>query len=186
MGKDPDAIRHEIEQTRADMGDTLEAIGDKADVPARAREAVSGKIDTAKEKARGAASRIGQRAGQTGSRLSEAAPDAGEVKQATRRAVGIAQENPLGLAIGATALGFLAGLLLPKTRVEDQRLGQLADQVKDTVQQTGQEAMERGRQVAQAAAQTASQQARKQGRDLAGSTRSRAGDLGQQAPPGSS
>ncbi len=93
----------------------------------------------------------------------------------------------LGLAVGAAAAGFLAGLLLlPKTRVEDERLGPLADQVKDTVQQTGQEAVERGEHVAQAAAQTAAQQARDQGRDLAGSARSRAQDLTRQDPPRSS
>jgi Protein of unknown function (DUF3618) len=33
MGQDPDEIRQEIEQTRAEMGETVEAIGYKADVP---------------------------------------------------------------------------------------------------------------------------------------------------------
>ena len=35
MGQDPAAIRQEIEQTRERMGDTVDALGYKADVPAR-------------------------------------------------------------------------------------------------------------------------------------------------------
>lgn len=33
MGEDPAAIRQEIEQTRERMGDTVDALGYKADVP---------------------------------------------------------------------------------------------------------------------------------------------------------
>ena len=40
MGKAPDDIRQEIEETRARMGDAVEAIGYKADVKARAKEQV--------------------------------------------------------------------------------------------------------------------------------------------------
>ena len=41
MGEDPQAIREEIEATRDQMGDTIEAIGYKTDVKARAKESVS-------------------------------------------------------------------------------------------------------------------------------------------------
>ncbi len=63
------------------------------------------------------------RAGQAGSRLADATPSPGEVRQSAWRAAGVVQENPLGFAIGAAAAGFLAGLLLPRTRVEEERLG---------------------------------------------------------------
>ena len=33
MGQDPSEIRNDIEETRARMGDTAEALGHKADVP---------------------------------------------------------------------------------------------------------------------------------------------------------
>ena len=33
MGQEPDAIRQDIAQTRAEMSDTVEAVGYKADVP---------------------------------------------------------------------------------------------------------------------------------------------------------
>jgi Protein of unknown function (DUF3618) len=122
MGEDPNAIRADIEQTRAEMGDTVDAIGYKADVKSRAKE-----------------------------KLSRATPDGRQV----RRAANTAQENPLGLAIGGIAVGFLVGLAVPSTRVEDEKIGPMADQVKDQIKETGQEAMERGKDVAQQAAETA-------------------------------
>ena len=148
MGEDPAAIRQEIEQTRGRMGDTVDALGYRADVPARAKESITGKVQDVKAKVSG-----------VGSRASEAAPGPADVKQAGKRAAGVAQENPLGLAIGAAAVGFVAGLLIPSTKVEDERLGPVADQVKDQAKQTGQEALEHGKQVAQDAAQTATQKA---------------------------
>ena len=92
-------------------------------------------------------------------RCSDATPSSEDVKQAGQRAVGVAQENPLGLAIGAAAVGFIAGLLIPSTKVEDERLGPVADQVKEQARQTGQEAIEHGKQIAQDTAETAAQKA---------------------------
>lgn len=148
MGQDPDAIRQEIEETRGRMGDTVDALGYKADVPSRAKENLSGKVQGVKAKLTGA-----------GSQVSDATPGSEDVKQAGQRAVGVVQENPLGLAIGAAAVGFIAGLLIPSTKVEDERLGPIADQVKDQAQQTGQEAIEHGKQIAQDTAQTAAAKA---------------------------
>jgi hypothetical protein len=176
MGQDPDAIRQDIEQTRAGMGETVEAIGYKADVPSRAKEAVAGKVDavrtkvsdtatSAKEAMTGTASDAGDTVSGTPSRMGDAVPSGGDVKQVARRAAGFAQENPLGLAIGAAAPGFLAGLVVPSTRVEDERLGPVADQVKDKVKETSQEALERGKQVAQEATQTAVQTAKERGQE---------------------
>ena len=51
--------------------------------------------------------------------VSDATPSGDDVKQAGKQAVGLVQENPLGLAIGAVAVGFLAGMLIPSTKIED-------------------------------------------------------------------
>ena len=152
MGQDPDAIRQEIEQTRERMGDTVDALGYKADVPARAKESISDKVDTVKSRLTG-----------IGSDVSAAAPQPQDVKQGAKQAVGIVQENPLGLAIGATAVGFLAGMLIPSSRIEDERIGRVADQVKEQARQTGQEALERGKEVAQETASVATQKAQESG-----------------------
>jgi gas vesicle protein len=155
MGEDPAAIREQIEETRERMGETVDALGYKADVPSRAKASISGKVQDVKARITGA-----------GSQVSDVTPGAEDVKQVGRRAVGVAQENPLGLAIGAVATGFLAGMLIPSTKVEDERLGPLADQVKEQAKQTGQEAIERSKQVAQETAQTATQKAQEVASDV--------------------
>jgi gas vesicle protein len=188
MGQDPDAIRQDIEQTRAEMTETVAAIGYKADVPSRAKEKVAGKLDTVKDKVTrakqavaGTASRAGDTVGDTASRVGDATPSGDQVRQRARRAAGIAKENPLGLAIGAVAVGFLAGLVVPSTRVEDERLGPVADQVKDKVKETGQEALERGKQVAREAASSTAEAAKEHGQDLAQSAKQRSQEVRDQA-----
>jgi gas vesicle protein len=85
---------------------------------------------------------------------SERTPDARQVKQGARQAVGIAQENPLGMAIGSVAVGFVVGMLLPTTRVEEEKVAPVAGQIREKAMETGQEALEHGRQVAQQVAET--------------------------------
>ena len=164
MGQDPGQIRNDIEETRARMGDTAEALGHKADVPGRAREAVSGRVESVKSTFAGAKDSV-----------SESTPSGGDVKQGARQAVGIAKENPLGLAIGATAVGFVAGLLIPATRVENEKIGPMADQLKEQANETGQEAMERGKHVAQQAAETAKEEGQKQAEGLRDSAQEKVG-----------
>ena len=99
--------------------------------------------------------------------MSDRTPDSEQVKHKARRAKSVAQENPLGLAIGSVAVGFLAGMLIPSTRVEDEKLGPIADDVKEKVKETGQEALEHGKQVAQDAAQSAQETVKESGQQHA-------------------
>jgi gas vesicle protein len=154
MGEDPAAIRDEIDRTRERMGETVDALGYKADVPSRAKDSISETAQSIKDKIGG-----------TGSQMSQAAPDAQDVKRAGRQAVGVVQENPVGLAVGAAAVGFLAGMLIPSTRAEHERLGPVADQVKQQAKETGQEALDRGRQVAQDTMKSASDSAKQAASD---------------------
>jgi hypothetical protein len=107
------------------------------------------------------------------------------VTQGARRAAGIAQENPIGLALGGVALGFVVGLALPSTRVEDQRLGPIADDVKQTARETGQEALERGKEVAQQTASSAVETAQEAASEQADEMRS-SGDGSEQEDQGDS
>jgi Protein of unknown function (DUF3618) len=142
MGQDPDAIRAEVEQTRERMGDTVDALAYKADVKTRAKESVTNKVDSMK------------------ATVSGSTPSTGEVKQGARRAAGLAQENPIGLALGSVAVGFVAGMLVPATRIEDEKVGPMADQVKERAAETGQQALEHGKQVASDAAEAAKESGR--------------------------
>jgi gas vesicle protein len=158
MGETPDEIRNEIERTRDEMGDTVEALSYKADVPARAKGWVSDKKDTVVSAVAGTKDTIASKA-------SDVTPDGARVAASGRRLAVVAQANPLGMAIGGAAVGFLAGLVVPGTRLEDERLGPMADQVKETAADAGQEALEHGKEVAKAAAQSAADTARDEGRE---------------------
>src|SRR5690242_17784879 len=111
MGEETARIRSEIEDTRDRMSDTVDQLANKANVPGRVKESIADKRDRLKQQMQGTASRVG-----------DATPDSSDVKQGAKQAVGIAQENPLGLAIGGVAAGFLAGMLIPSTRIEDEKV----------------------------------------------------------------
>jgi len=133
-------IREEIEETRSQMSETVDALGYKADVKSRVKDSISDKKDAVVEKADDLVHKI------TG-----VVPDSDQMKGGAAKVkggaqkVGVSKENPLGLAIGGAAVGLLAGLLLPSTRVEDQKLGEVSDQVMDRVKETGEDALERGK-----------------------------------------
>jgi gas vesicle protein len=151
MGQDPDAIRQEIEQTRSQMGETIDAIGYKTDVKSRAKDSVTERTGAVKDKVNSVMGRA-----------SDSTPSGDDAKQAAKQAVSTAQSNPLGLAIG-----FVAGLLVPTTSVENEKLGPMADQVKDKVRETGQEALDHGKQVAQEVAQNAQETVKDSGQQHA-------------------
>jgi Protein of unknown function (DUF3618) len=184
MGKAPDDIRQEIEETRARMGETVEAIGYKADVKSRAKDSITNKKDAIVGSVKDAKeSLVGSIAGakdSTASTIGDAAPSTSDLKAGMRKTAGIAQENPLGLAVGSFAFGFLAGVLIPSTRVEDEKIGPLADQIKDKAMETGQEALDRGKQVAQEAASVAKGSAQEAARKTMDTVTERGQEQGQQ------
>ena len=145
MGQDTGQIREEIEETRARMGDTVEALGYKADVP----------------------SRVSDKVGSVRAKITGSTPDAGQMKDGAKQAASVAQQNPLGLALGSVAVGFVAGMLIPSTRIEDEKIGPMADEVKELAKETGQEALDRGKHVAQEAAQSAAETAKESGQEQA-------------------
>jgi ElaB/YqjD/DUF883 family membrane-anchored ribosome-binding protein len=97
--REPEEIRRDIEETRAEMGDTVEALAEKADVKGQARR----KIDDAK-------SSVSQKKDDLLGKAKGASPEsataaAGQVSEKAR-------ENPLPLAVaGGFAAGFLVGRL---------------------------------------------------------------------------
>jgi gas vesicle protein len=150
MGKDPSDIRAEIEQTRARVGDYVD---DK-------KQAVKDKVTDVKDAVTGTASR----AVPSGEKV-------GRVKDTAER-------NPLGLAVGAAALGFVVGLLIPSTRVETEHMGEMSDRVVDAAKETASDAVERGKQVAEEAAETAKESSKEQGQELASNIQERVSESG--------
>jgi gas vesicle protein len=170
MGQSPSDIRAEIEQTRARVGNEVDALSYKTDVPARVGDFVDDKKQAVKAKVSGVKDTI------TGT-TSDVLPSGEQVG----RLKDTAERNPLGLAIGGAALGFVAGLLLPSTRVEDQQMGEMSDRMIDAAKETASEALDSGKQVAHDAADSA----KAHGQELASSLQDRAhesvaGDRGAQ------
>jgi hypothetical protein len=162
-----DEIRQEIELTREQMGETVDAISYKANVPLRTADWVGEKKDALASRMSGAGSRVG-----------EATPSGEQVKERGLQLKDLAERNPFGLLIAGAAVGFIAGLFAPATRVEDERLGPVSDQLKTAATNAGQEALERGKQVAQEAAESAAETVKERGREesqeLAASVRNKA------------
>lgn len=163
MAQRSDEIRHDIERTRGELGETVDALGAKADVPGRAKGWLADKKDA-----------VASKVGDATSTVSDAMPDGRQMGRLRRGA----ERNPLGLAIGGAAAGFIAGLLAPSTRLEDERLGPMADEVKQAAAETGREAVDRGMQVAQdageSALETAKQGAQEHGDELSSTLREKA------------
>ena len=162
MGQEPRDIEQQIEETRERMGDTVEALSAKADVPGRVRGYVSDKKDAVTSKLTGAKDAVaggGSSMTSTGGDMAHGAADT------ARRGAGMAKDNPLGLAVGAVAAGFLIGTLLPSTDIENEKIGPMADQVKDQARELGSEAIEHGKDIAQETAQQAAETAKQQTRE---------------------
>ncbi len=185
MGEESAAIRQDIEETRNSMEETVEAISYKTDVKSRLQENVQEKKGAVADAMHNVKRTISGKASEAEDQL----PDAGDLKaggrqakQKARRGKRMAESNPLGLGIGAVAVGFLAGLLAPSTRIEDEKIGDLADNVKEHLKETGQEAFDRGKEVAQesahaaldAAKETAQEEGQQQGQELADSAKEHA------------
>ena len=152
MGQDASSIRAQIEETRMRVGDEVDALSYKTDVPARVgdyvdgkKQVVVGKIADVKDAMTGATSTM-LPSGEKVSRLKDTA-----------------ERNPLGLAIGGAAVGFVAGLLLPSTKLENEKLGEASDRIGEAVKDTAGEAIQSGKQVASETVDRAIEQ----GQDLA-------------------
>ena len=147
MAQTSDELRREIEETRDRMGETVDASRTRQTFPHVRRSGSGDKKDAVTSK------------------VSGVTPDGGQVKQGISRTKSVAERNPLGLAIGGAAVGFVVGLLAPSTRMEDQHLGEMADDVKSSAAEAGREAVDRGKQVVKEASQTALDAAKEQGKE---------------------
>ena len=141
MGQDPSQLREELEETRARVGEEVDAISYKTDVGARVGDYVSEKKDAVTSKLTGVKDVA-----------TKPIPDRAQIRQARRTA----ERNPLGLAVGAAGVGFALGLLLPATRTENEKLGAAGDKVGEVAR----EGWEHGKQVAQDTAQGAMEAAK--------------------------
>lgn len=104
--RDPEELRREIEQTRSELGDTVEALAQKADVKAQ----VSEKVDDRKAALRERQEELKAKVGGARERASDATPE--DVKRAASQVAHTAEERPFPAIGVALAVGFVLGWLL--------------------------------------------------------------------------
>jgi len=101
--KEPEQLREEIEETRRELGDTVEALAAKADVKARMKD----KVEATKESAT-------QKKDDLLGKARESSPDS--VTSGASQATQKAKENPLPVAAaGAFLGGFVLGRLTKRS-----------------------------------------------------------------------
>lgn len=129
---DPDQIRADIERTRADLSQNVDALGDKmspGQIAHRQGEKVKDAVTGVKEKVFGAADDASTSVGDRASGLSDSAHHvAGSAKAAPGQVRAKAEGNPLAAGVIAFGVGLLASSLIPSTRKERE----LATQAKES------------------------------------------------------
>lgn len=153
-------VKQDIEENRAALTGTLEAIGDRVS-PARVIERRRNRMvlwtRNAKDRLMGSGEQMGDRMGGMAERV-QSAPTAAmqDVREGTRGAPLVAG----GIAFG---LGVLLGSLAPASRAE-QRIGEQAREVteplKEQVRQVGQQVVEDLREPVQEAVESVKQSAK--------------------------
>jgi gas vesicle protein len=127
MSNDPEQIRREIERTRTELSDNVNALGDKVNpgsIAKRQAGRVRGAATTVKDAVMGSAAD----AADTGQQVATTLGDA--VTNAPNAVARKAQGSPIAAGLIAFGAGLLVSSLLPASRVEQQA----AEKVKDTAQ----------------------------------------------------
>lgn len=149
MTDNPDEIRRDIERTRAELSENVNALGDSAKPSNIAR----GQVDAVKEKAQDLKSRV---FGSDDDPYDQGA--VGEARQAVseapRQVQRKAQGNPLAAGLIALGVGALIGGLFPPSRPEKEMARKVEDRAQPLVEEAKSMAAE-AREHLQPAAQEA-------------------------------
>jgi ElaB/YqjD/DUF883 family membrane-anchored ribosome-binding protein len=140
----------------------------KAKLPSGAD--VSEKVDALKSKLPGG---VADAAG----RIGDAAPSTEDMKAKAQEAAGFAHDHPIAVAAGAAAAGLAAGLALPETELEREKLGPTAQKVREQVQARAQEVVEQVKAGAKDAIDSTADAVRQAGRQHGG----KAGEIAEKA-----
>jgi ElaB/YqjD/DUF883 family membrane-anchored ribosome-binding protein len=145
-----DKLEHAKEAVAGVAGSAKEKVSALGDATTRAAEDAGRRARQVYEEGRSSARKMGQNI-ESGYRSSA---------QQLEKAM---EEYPLAVGIGFAAVGALIGVLLPRTRREDELLGEQSDQLIKATKEKGQELLERGKVVAQRVGESALDEARQQG-----------------------
>lgn len=171
MGQSAEELRQEIAATRADLGDTMDAIGDRVSpgrVIERRKNRMTNGLRTAKERIFGTASNA------TGAVTGSAGSAVDTVRSAPETARGQAQGNPLLAGAIAFGAGFAIAAAVPPSKTEEEAAGKVMDKVEPLKQQlseAGQEVAGNLKEAATEAATAVKETATEGGQQVAGTAK---------------
>jgi hypothetical protein len=158
MGQSAEELRWEIAQTRGDLGETLDAIGDRVSpsrMIERRKNRASNMVRSARERVMGSASDTGHALADKTHAIGDAASGAVDTLKSSPEAMRHqAQGNPLMAGAIAFGAGLLAATVFKPSEMEKQAADQLMDKaqpLKDELVHAGQEAAEHLKEPAMAA-----------------------------------
>jgi ElaB/YqjD/DUF883 family membrane-anchored ribosome-binding protein len=185
MGQSAEQLRREIEYTRGDLSDTLEAIGDRVS-PGRMMERRKNRLVYGLQNAR---DRVMGTASDAGSAVGDAAGGAVEtLKQTPDTVRQQAQGNPLAAGAIAVGVGVLLASIFPASDKERRAADQLIDKaepLKEELNEAGREMAEHLKEPAREAVDQVKDAASEATQAVTDTAKEAAGTTSGDRPPGS-
>jgi gas vesicle protein len=207
MAEDTEELKRNIEQTRRNLGQDVDALTDKvspSQLVGRRVERARGGMSRLKDHVMGSAESVRDSAGSATSSVQDAGTKVGEmVGSAPDRARAQTRGTPLAAGLVAFAAGWIVAAALPPSVKErevahdakdkamevaeplKEEAAHAAQEVKDNLQQPAQEAVEHIRQSASDAASDVVEQGRGAAQDVADQSKDSADAVRQAGSPGS-
>jgi gas vesicle protein len=188
MGKSASEVRSEIEGTRQEMSETIDAIADRTSpgrIVQRRRERLASGWRAVRERVMGRAGDTYSSASDASHGVADSARDtAGSVvegaRQAPEKVLEQTQGNPIAAGIIAFGGGLLVASLIPPSEAEQRLAGQVvegAQPLRDELQRAGQEVADDLRSTAQEGAEQVKQRAAEAAGTVQEDVRSAAGTV---------
>jgi len=157
-----DSVKDSVESARGSLGNSVEGVkGSIGEIMDNAKTAftsaagtASDALDAGTRSTTETLTRTRKNLGATVAGVTENLASA-DVPGQARRAVGAVAENPLGLVLGALAIGFLAGSVLPISEGERRRLQPIGERIVGEAQAATSDLVAAGKAVATETAQSA-------------------------------
>jgi ElaB/YqjD/DUF883 family membrane-anchored ribosome-binding protein len=142
-------------------GDSEGGIGETIKSKLPSGENVSDKVEALKSK-------MPDSVGEAASRAGDKMPSSDDVKAKAQEAAATAGEHPIATAAGAAAAGLVAGLALPETDLERQKLAPAAQDARAQAQAAARDAVQQAKAVAKDVASSAAEAVKQAGQQHGG------------------